>query len=693
MTSVLLETALGYAKRGWAVFPLHSSINGVCSCGKRECLNPAKHPRIEGGFKAATTDPDTITKWWTTWPDANTGVATGAISGIVVVDTDLKHDGPQTWLELQDQHGPIDTLTTLTGGGGNHWIFRTPTDRTLRNTTGKLGKGIDTRGEGGYIVAPPSIHISGDRYEWDHQAEIAHMPDWVLSLWEESTFGNGHGLPAETVEAIPDGQRNDTLFRIGGSMRRQGLSKDAIVTGLLAIPCESPMSDDEVRQIANNICRYPAGVPAVPRHLEAKTTEPPRDWPAPLAEAAYYGLTGELVNTIAPHTEADPVSILITHLTYFGNAQGRAYHANADAARHGTNLNVVIVGETSNARKGSSREQVHRVYREVDSEWTESCIKGGMSSGEGLIWSVRDPIEKIEAIKDGGRYTGDYQTRIIDQGVGDKRLLAYEPEFAQVLRVMSRETNTLSTQVRQAFDTGTLRTMTKNNPAQATDAHISVLGHITKEELLRELNELEAANGFANRFLWVCVNRAQYLPDGGGVAATDHLVLPLRAALEQARSERLLTRDARAKAAWHATYEELSGPRPGLFGAITARAEAQVLRLSVIYAALDRAKAIGLPHLEAALAVWEYCEASAEYIFGDATGDPIADRILESLRAVGPLNRTGISALFQRNVSANRLSQALDLLARLRKARQHMEPTETRPLEVWTAIDRRSNFV
>ena len=305
-----------------------------------------------------------------------------------------------------------------------------------------------------------------------------------------------------------------------------------------------------------------------------------------------------------------------------------------------------------------------------------------MSSGEGLIWHVRDPIEKTEQIKEKGRYTGESQTHIVDEGVSDKRLIAYEPEFAQVLRVMSRETNTLSTLVRQAWDTGTLRTMTKTNPAQSTEAHISILGHITKDELLRELSGGDAANGFANRFLWVCSKRAQYLPEGGGEPEVKHLIQPLQEALNHARTERLLTRDTQARIAWNDSYEQLSGGH----GSITARAEAQVLRLSVIYAALDRAKEIGLPHLEAALAVWEYCEASAGYIFGDRTGDSIADRILEGLR-MSPLTRTEISFLFRRNVNSTRITQALALLVQTGSAAQHMEESDGRPSEVWTAIN------
>ena len=161
---------------------------------------------------------------------------------------------------------------------------------------------------------------------------------------------------------------------------------------------------------------------------------------------------------------------------------------------------------------------------------------------------------------------------MVDQGVKDKRLLAYEPEFASVLRVMSRDSNTLSTQIRQAWDSGDLRTMTKNNPAVATGAHISILGHITKDELLRYLTDIEAGNGFANRFLWVCTKRAQVLPEGGGTPNYDKLVQPLHYALERARTISTISRDGEAREAWAQIYSELSEGKPGLFGAVTARA-------------------------------------------------------------------------------------------------------------------------
>ena len=410
----------------------------------------------------------------------------------------------------------------------------------------------------------------------------------------------------------------------------------------------------------------------------------PNQWPPPLEVEAFHGLVGDVVWSIEPHTEADPAAVLVNFLVAFGDAVGLSSHAIAEADRHGTNLFAVLVGETAKGRKGSSFGHVRELFYRVDPIWS-GRIMGGLSSGEGLVWHVRDPIEKLEPVKEKGKPTGEQQTVIVDQGVLDKRLLCYEPEFASVLKVLGREGNTLSALLRQAWDSGTLRTLTKNNPAVATGTHIAILGHITKDELLRYLNDTEAANGFANRFLWVCVRRSKVLPEGGGKPDYNSLVQPLREALERARRMGRLERDDKAREAWAEVYPELSEGKPGLFGAAIARAEAQVLRLSVLYAALDGADAIQLPHLMPALAVWEYCEASARYIFGDATGDPIADRILDSLR-MGELTRTGISALFQRNISASRIDQALNLLLTIGKAHLSRRETEGRPTEVWTAV-------
>ena len=237
-------------------------------------------------------------------------------------------------------------------------------------------------------------------------------------------------------------------------------------------------------------------------------------WPDPLGEGAYHGLAGEFVHLIEPHTEADPAALLFQFLAQFGNVIGRNAHFLAEADQHFLNLFVVLVGQTAKGRKGTSQGQVQARFKCVDETWAADRVMSGLSSGEGLIWQVRDPIEKKEPIKQKGLITG-YQDVIVDEGIQDKRLLIIEPEFASTLRVIGRDGNTLSAVIRQMWDSGNLRTLTKNSPAKATGAHGSIVGHITRDELRRYLDSTEAGNGFANRFLWVCVRRSKVLPEGG----------------------------------------------------------------------------------------------------------------------------------------------------------------------------------
>src|SRR5262249_33916982 len=259
------------------------------------------------------------------------------------------------------------------------------------------------------------------------------------------------------------------------------------------------------------------------------------EYPAQIDEAVFYGLAGDIVRRIEPHTEADPVALLVQFLLAFGNVIGRIAHAIADGWRHTTNMDPVLAGQTSKGRKGTAWQHVLRLFESVDKQWTE-LIANGLSSGEGLIWAVRDPVEESQPIKEKGGHTGEYETVVTDLGVDDKRLLIIEGEFANVLKVMSREGNTLSPVIRSAYDNGNLRILTKKSPARATGAHISIIGHITREELRRELTETESANGFGNRFLWAAVKRSKCLPEGGGAVPIADLVQRLKKAVEFAET-------------------------------------------------------------------------------------------------------------------------------------------------------------
>jgi hypothetical protein len=413
-------------------------------------------------------------------------------------------------------------------------------------------------------------------------------------------------------------------------------------------------------------------------------------WPAPLAPEALHGLAGDVVRTIDPATEADSAALLLQFLTAFGNVIGRNAHLCIEADLHFMNLFVVLVGETSKARKGTSWGRVRGLFISADQDWTATRIESGLSSGEGLIWAVRDAIRKMEKQPGAKGETPQYVEVIADHGVRDKRLLVFEPEFSTTLRMLERQGNALSGVIRQAWDTGRLNTLVKHAAATATDAHISIVGHTTRAELLRYLNRTEIADGFANRFVFACIQRSKYLPRGGALsdAALAPLAERLKGAIDAARRVQQLTMSDAAWLIWDRIYSVLSAPRPGLLGAAIARAEAQVRRLAGVYALLDGTATVAPVHLLAAVAVWDFSEQSACYVFSDTRGDPVADEILRALRGAGSagLTRTQIRDLFGRNKAADDIGRALGVLLEHQLARMVADrDTGGRPAERWAA--------
>jgi hypothetical protein len=199
----------------------------------------------------------------------------------------------------------------------------------------------------------------------------------------------------------------------------------------------------------------------------------------------------------------------------------------------------------------------------------------------------------------------------------------------------------------------------------------------------------EASNGFCNRFLWLCVRRSKTLPEGGhfNETAIAPLVQRLHQAVQFGRAAGEVTRDERARAQWREVYSELSEGKPGLLGAVTSRAEAQVMRLACLYALQDMSYVVRPEHLTAALALWEYCEASARYIFGQRLGDPVADELLSALRkhAQG-MTRTEIRDWFQRNRKVQEIDRALLLLSKQGLIRREDSQSGGRPVERWFAV-------
>ncbi len=184
----------------------------------------------------------------------------------------------------------------------------------------------------------------------------------------------------------------------------------------------------------------------------------------------------------------------------------------------------------------------------------------------------------------------------------------------------------------------------------------------------------------------MCVKRSKELPEGGDIDSVgfSRLLRSLGAALSHARTVTRLQRDGTAREIWHAVYHDLSTGKPGLLGAMTGRSEAQVMRLALLYALLDSDTAIRADHLTAALALWEYCEASARFIFGESLGDRLADDILKALReSPGGMTRTDLRDLFQKHHSTG---QALSLLTEHGLIRSERQETGGRPIERYFAV-------
>jgi uncharacterized protein DUF3987 len=299
------------------------------------------------------------------------------------------------------------------------------------------------------------------------------------------------------------------------------------------------------------------------------TLPPPAGWPTPPAPTVYHELLGEIVTRITPHTEADPIAILTQLLVAFGAAVGRGAFFEVEATRHHPNEFMLLVGDTSKARKGSSWDHVRRLIAQTDPQ-LERRILTGLSSGEGLIWAVRDPTAQ-------------------DPGITDQRLLIIEPEFASVLKASAREISTLSPTLRSAWDGRPLAILTRTAPARATQAHIALIGHITQTELRRHTSTIELTNGYLNRILIVACRRQRLLPEGGhhDPLHGTGLTRLLAATLKHAQTAGQIRLDPAAREVWHDAYRRLARPLPGVLGQITARAEAHTIRIALLYALAD----------------------------------------------------------------------------------------------------------
>lgn len=236
----------------------------TCGCGKgRRCESPGKHPLsalVPNGLKSATIDQKVITDWWTGWPDANIAIATGAV---IIIDIDPRHGGDAALIQLEAKHGNFPpTWRVRTGGGGLHIYMSVPSDIMIKNSAGLLGAGIDVRGRGGYVVAPPSTHISGRLYEWAAGKDLAPAPEWLITALQQARTKMISAPSADwrnlVRNGVTEGKRNDAAARIAGHLLRRYVDPHVTLELLMACNitrCSPPLAPPEISTIVNSIAK------------------------------------------------------------------------------------------------------------------------------------------------------------------------------------------------------------------------------------------------------------------------------------------------------------------------------------------------------------------------------------------------------------------------------------------------------
>jgi hypothetical protein len=631
-------------------------------------------------YFAVIVDPETLRRW--IQAGHLIGVLTGKASGNLQVLIFGSVGFFKSFIAVVDSRGQFNRLGKMaivkTPGGGIHLYYRCKVEvaetQVLARRNGHSAvkeEHIKALKEGSCVVVPGFGNyekVSGDFSDLPvlSPEDRAALIDAARSLNESENPGgedsNQENDSHKPVQRVPDQEES--------------------VEAPAPPPLETP--------VAPNVEPPEVGKAAIEEARTISSADgfegPHPGWPAPLGAAAFHGLAGEIVRILEPHTEADPVALLVQFLVAVGNCIGRTAYLMGGSARHYLNLFVAVVGDTAMARKGESWNCLkNNLLVKLAPEWLKDRVKnGGLASGEGLIHAVRDPGGQLAP-----PVKGSSVLQWTDPGASDKRLLVVEPEFSSILKVMGRDKSILSETLRNAWDSGELNNLTKTNSITATGAYISIIAHITKYELEQSLTKTDLFNGFVNRFLWTVVRRSKSLPFPGTPDERDLAPLLDRLAktLEFARSVECITFHDDVRSFWTETYRGLCVGRTGILDSVTARSVPQVLRIASIYALLDFSKAIRRDHLLAALEVWRYCKDSCRYLFGDELENPLAQDVLALFKPpVVSMTKTEMHKALGGHTKAKDLNEALKLLRTAGKLNCESVQTNGREAEAWMLV-------
>jgi len=412
----------------------------------------------------------------------------------------------------------------------------------------------------------------------------------------------------------------------------------------------------------------------------------PESWPVLDSCAIHPGLIYEFIHAATANSEADPAAVLGTFITRLSVEVGRNPSMMiGDGVQH-VNLLAAIAGPTGAGRKGTSAKPVERLFALGNENYIPARVAPGpLSSGEGLIFAVRDEVKtwQIDKKSKAGEWV------VTDPGIEDKRLFVLTEELSSALQAMAREGNTLSSIVRQIFDSGNLEPLTKSSKIKATGAHIGVCGHITVFELNQLLKENEIHNGLINRFLWFCARRQKVVPFPEPIPDNDLLIFQseIRDVVSFANRTAQITFSTDGREVWEDFYPELSESKGGFIGCVLERAPALVLRMAMLFCLVDRTNRISEEQLKTAIMLWRYCEQSAKYIFGDKVAkNPLVKRILDLLNQRSMSATEIYSEGLQKHFKSEDIQSTLRSLIEQNKIKATTEKTNGRARTIYEVV-------
>ncbi|HCS53783.1 bifunctional DNA primase/polymerase [Rubinisphaera sp.] len=688
----IIDTLQDLISFGFSIVPMHSvTEDGSCTCYKgANCKDKGKHPKTPNGVHDATKDIEKLKPYYEDNKICNIGIATGEPSGVWLLDDD---DEDEERSKTLASSMPI-TWKVKSGSGKYHYYFKHYEDLVSSQKIKNLPCDCDVRSTGSIAILPTSKHVSGGSYEWivhPSECELADAPDWLMKFirtkaedeqkYSKTKTANGESLRDsvfivnenelvtrakaylnECEQAVEGKSGHNVTYRIVASVVELfGDLPDETLFDLLSDwndANDPPWTEKELHHKLKEARKKTTTDKRVTVNEDVIDNEDEDEdevtYSHELGNDAYHGLIGEIVNTIEPETEADPAGILLSLLTAAGNSIGNNPYFEVGSDRHHCNLFTAIVGSTASG-KGQAWSIVNRLMKEADQDWSMNCIASGISSGEGFIERVSDP----EQDEDGLQYLIPLQ-----------RCLCLNSEFARPIQAMRRENNTLSPILRSSWDCDILEVQTRGkSKLRASNAFISFLGQITPDELNKLLQDsVEMVNGFSNRFLWCFVTSTKLLPHGGNHSVLDGYGERLRMAIEKARTINRVIRSEEANQLWENVYSNLKRERKGAYGRATDRACPNIVRLSLIYAVVDGSMIIEIEHLKAALAVWDYCDKSAEMFFSKSKQlSKFEQRILDYVIDNEGCSKTDIRRALAVNKSADDLDSAIVVLVKRNK--------------------------